>query len=830
MLLVAAALLASALSLSCSVNEYCLNCAKIDAAPGDVAGDATDGGPTIDAPDGGACVVTGVEVCDGKDNDCNGMVDDNIAGLGAACANQVGECAGGVTTCTGGVSGCSKPPMAETCDHKDNNCNGMIDEGDPGGGAACGTNVGECTAGVKHCDLTTGLVECIGAVGTVGGQPELCNGRDDDCDGNFDEGLTNLGSCGGPNVGACHTGTLVCQGGGTVCQNDQGPTFEACDNADNDCDGGVDEDYNKLTDPQNCMTCGNVCMAPHATSGCAGGACTIASCAAGYHNLNGTVADGCEYGPCQADGAEVCDGVDNDCDGIVDNGLTAPAGLCKTVGACTGATAQCMGAAGWKCNYGATVSTDVSGNIIAETKCDTIDNDCDTKVDENQPNKGLACADAGVGVCKGTGTFTCDAANLDGPAVCTVTVPGMASSAEQCDGLDNDCDGLVDDGANTGNLPGQDWVAMGNGHEIMKFEASRPDASALAPGVSTATTCSRTGAIPWTNVTYPQATAACAAIGARLCTEGEWHETCSVVPHQSYPITVPTGTFTVTVEAEDYSAIAAKADTAPNPDVVHAWVPNYTPGFFNVSAMEASPNTGANVDTAARAITDSARLDYALTVTTAGSYRMCVRTYSPAPNATRNDHFWVGVSPTAPGVATNLKALITPTDDAWVWTGPSAAIAVAAGPNVMSVYMQDDGLRIDQVYLTTAATCPANTTPPVGSAGNKWAYQSTPNTFQPGVCNSDELDADLPPATPGDQDDILPSGSLAACFANGALALDVYDLSGNAKEWTAARQPGQNPIRGGSSNNTADGISCPLNFTLADDDFFFPNVGFRCCR
>ena len=50
------------------------------------------------------------------------------------------------------------------------------------------------------------------------------------------------------------------------------------------------------------------------------------------------------------------------------------------------------------------------------------------------------------------------------------------------------------------------------------------------------------------------------------------------------------------------------------------------------------------------------------------------------------------------------------------------------------------------------------------------------------------------------------------------------------KEWTAARAANQNPIRGGSSNNTVDGISCELNFTLADNAFFFPDTGFRCCR
>ena len=71
---------------------------------------------------------------------------------------------------------------------------------------------------------------------------------------------------------------------------------------------------------------------------------------------------------------------------------------------------------------------------------------------------------------------------------------------------------------------------------------------------------------------------------------------------------------------------------------------------------------------------------------------------------------------------------------------------------------------------------------------------------------------------------------MASCFANNGGANTAFDMSGNVKEWTAPRSVGQNPIRGGSANNTVDGISCELNFTLADNAFFFPDTGFRCCR
>jgi hypothetical protein len=44
------------------------------------------------------------------------------------------------------------------------------------------------------------------------------------------------------------------------------------------------------------------------------------------------------------------------------------------------------------------------------------------------------------------------------------------------------------------------------------------------------------------------------------------------------------------------------------------------------------------------------------------------------------------------------------------------------------------------------------------------------------------------------------------------------------------RSAGVNPIRGGASNNEVGGLSCTLDFTTADDAFYFPNVGFRCCK
>ncbi len=852
---------ASAANLSCQVNDYCLNCATGggDGGPG---GDGQDG--DIDAPDidpdadGGGCTNTGPEVCDGNDNDCDGNVDEGpLPTIGESCSSPPalnsgqGECAGGVKQCVAGAVVCSKSPSPEQCDLKDNNCNGLTDEGDPGGGAQCGTNEGECVAGVNRC--INGQITCTGQ---VTGSPETCNNRDDDCDGRFDENIPNLGPCvagvDGPaqgNTGACNLGTRACIGGVVTCPTVQPmpapvppldlavfPTFERCDAIDQDCDGNPTNGYNLTADPQNCGTCGNVCNLPRAFEGCApapgmpGGArCTVLACETGYHNADGNDANGCEVGPCTITGPEICDGHDNDCDGLVDMAdpsMIVPTNFCNSQGACsTMTTLTCSPPAGnpigtlaWKCNYNnPNVQKDAMGNIIPETRCDSdivagvfADNDCDGLIDEGQPNLGDACDNGALGTCRRDGVFTCNATNATtrlGPAVCNAAAAPPAG-VETCNGLDDNCNGIVDDGAATGNLGGQEWVAIGNGRQIMKYEASRPDA--LTTNSLETHACSTAGRQPWTNVTYPQAAAACASIGARLCTEGEWHRTCSVVPSQTYPIAAAAN---VTVEAEDYSSIVA--------GTTQAFTPDYTAGFSGVSAMQAGPNIGTSNSTAT-ALTSSPRLDYQFNFAAAGTYNVCIRKYS----VTSSDNLAsVGINAT-PGTGSMVN-FAEGSNGAWGWVMTSSTISVTAGVRTVSIYMREDGIKIDRVHLTTAGNC--NGAAAVIGAGNRWSYQANANTYQPNTCNGEDLDADLPPADPGDQDDILPSGSLPMCHANNG-ANDTFDMSGNVKEWTLRRRPGQNPLRGGASNNLADGISCNLNFTLADDTFFFPNVGFRCCR
>ena len=472
---------------------------------------------------------------------------------------------------------------------------------------------------------------------------EICNGEDDDCDGLVDEEDPDLrrrlaedplscGVCG--RVCAADHATMTCRGGQCIvaacaagfndrnrdpadgCESDCFVTNggrERCDGADNDCDGEVDEDFDLAADPAHCGACDAPCEAPdNAGVACQDGRCVAQDCAPGFVDLDGEVANGCEYAcePTDRD-REFCNGLDDDCDGEIDevDQLVLPENLCGAVGACgpecgdgaagcaegercedqvcvlqadgpegaacaddadctqthpgyaclprfspgEGGAPQvericgprplgpiCEGAAGFRCARGPLYQAgDEAG------RCDGIDNDCDGQVDEdfaaglwsNGPGSPPRTCEAGEGACRRTATARC--ADDGASAVCEVEAAEPEGEDDNCDGRDDDCDGEADEDFEDA------WVTRA-GYAIYAYEASRPGASAQTPGLDLnpadgvdafldTRPCSRPGVLPWADVDFADAAAACARIGARLCTEDEWSAACAGDRGLAYP-------------------------------------------------------------------------------------------------------------------------------------------------------------------------------------------------------------------------------------------------------------------------------------------------------
>ncbi len=418
---------------------------EVDGAPPDVRvvdgavdsasidGAASDG-PSPDAP---GCVAGGEEVCNGVDDDCDGVVDEGEGGepIRRSCHHGppetagVGLCTTGWRTCAEGRLGAcfgAVPPAVEICDGADGDCDGAIDEGldcvcDPGvegpcyAGAEGTAGVGPCRIGRQVCGADgRGLGACEGQVLP---RPETCDGTDEDCDGIADDDVEGVGSPCEVGVGACLVGgVMICDraGGAVRCGALPGaPTDERCNGADDDCDGRTDEGF-ELGAP--CVVGRGVCEAAGVV-GCGPDGDAVCSARAGVA------------------GEERCNGLDDDCDGGADDGLGRGGGCVAGVGACAGeGELGCDGA-------GEVVCDAVAADVAAEEICNDIDDDCDGITDEGVAPRcyeGPAGSE-GVGVCR-AGYEPCDG-ELAGACVDQV-VPGD----EICNGLDDDCDGGTDEG------------------------------------------------------------------------------------------------------------------------------------------------------------------------------------------------------------------------------------------------------------------------------------------------------------------------------------------------------------------------------------------------
>lgn len=570
-----------------------------DAAPRpDAIADASGGEP----PDAAGVDVLGCvpqpESCNGEDDDCDMVIDNgfnlatdpmNCGSCGTKCdqaaANQNAQCINrscayscrqGFVDCQANMAGCETQCLptnggVEACDGIDNDCDCVIDEGfnvenDPANCGACGRAcvvlhaTATCTnrvCGFANCE--TGFADIDDAIPGCEYQCPVfpprasdttCDGVDDDCDGEVDEDFAMAGTpCDTGDLGECQPGKIQCLNRAPVCVPNKAAQPEICDQLDNDCDGLADNGFDKPNDPQHCGVNCTVCNLPNAIQGCQNGQCKYVACAFGYVDLfpddQFPNMPGCDY-QCTPTGPEVCDGVDNDCDGKIDGNdpsMLPVANFCATKGVCAGTQPTCVAgpagcadrSVGWRCVYPGSVEKDSCGDLLPnEMLCDNNDGNCDGNVDDGFALKNQPCDDGKLGACRSSGKYDCVAGMPTSQTLtCKFDVVGVASKPEVCNNVDDDCDGMIDDGAT------DQMTRVDNGSLppffIYKYEASRPDATATSVGSVERRSCSNANVLPWTLVTWTQANAACTAAGKRLCSEAEWEAACSGEMDRLYP-------------------------------------------------------------------------------------------------------------------------------------------------------------------------------------------------------------------------------------------------------------------------------------------------------
>jgi hypothetical protein len=152
------------------------------------------------------------------------------------CGNGVGACNVGHWDCTSDKITCvgEGKPTEESCDNIDNDCNGLVDSFSE----LC-TN--QCGQGTKTC-----LNGQWGPCSAPNPHPESCNGVDDDCDGIVDNLPSDIKFCytGDPStvsLGECRPGVQKCEFGRIVCDRQVLPRSEICDGKDNNCNGIADD-------------------------------------------------------------------------------------------------------------------------------------------------------------------------------------------------------------------------------------------------------------------------------------------------------------------------------------------------------------------------------------------------------------------------------------------------------------------------------------------------------------------------------------------------------------------------------------------------------------
>lgn len=320
--------------------------------------------------------------------------------------SQPGECGCGVSESDTDVDG--RPDCIDACSG--------VEDSDYVADDSCGD--GYCRAFNVPSSCLAGQETSCQPASPLSADDSTCDGVDDDCDGVSDDDFVDMSSsCG---LGAClSSGTVSCRDGQLVDACVPAARLAAddvtCDGVDDDCDGATDEDA-----PVTPTTCDMGSCASSGTLAC----------------VDGQFVDSCDSIGASMPSDPTCNNIDEDCDGSIDEDFASMMSNCG-VGECASiGTITCMnGATSNSCSPGTPPS-------LNDVTCDGRDQDCDGRSDEEYMVTPTSC---GTGVCARSGLATCSGGSIDDSCVPGPPNASTDDSFVPGNGLDDDCDGAIDE-------------------------------------------------------------------------------------------------------------------------------------------------------------------------------------------------------------------------------------------------------------------------------------------------------------------------------------------------------------------------------------------------
>ena len=382
-----------------------------------------------------------VETLNGLDDDCDGRVDNGTTGFdddGDGYSELEGDC--------DDLNEFISPVATEDCDGVDQDCDGIIDNA-----TDCYDDDGDGFSEVDgDCDDNNLSANPLGL--------ETLDGIDNDCDGSIDEGTIHF-----DDDGDCYCEQLPCYGSVNNICNPAGilegdcddtdismapSATEVCDGVDQDCDGVVDNN------PINPLTW----YADMDADGYGDASQTLEECTQPLNHV-ANYSDCDDTDPSTSpNGLESCDGVDNDCDGTVDEAasIDAPDWYMDLdadgFGDASLTQRSCSQPTGYVSNMDDCDDSQSTSAPSSIEVCDGVDNNCDGQIDEVGALGGLLYYPDGdgdtygdasgtpIGACSLPVGYVQDATDCDDN-----DDDVHPTAVENCDNEDNDCNGIVDD-------------------------------------------------------------------------------------------------------------------------------------------------------------------------------------------------------------------------------------------------------------------------------------------------------------------------------------------------------------------------------------------------